>query len=303
MQILFLVFALMFYNKSSAQSPVKKLHFLEGSDSLIKSRSTLVTIGTTGLYAGTMTGLYALWYKDAKRDKFHFFDDTDEWLLMDKTGHMVTSYQLGRLWYGVIDWTGAKEKNSLLWGGAMGSIFLSSIEIFDGFSEDWGFSIGDIAANTLGSALFISQQKIWNEQRVGLKFSFNRSPYSKLRPNLLGEGLQEEILKDYNGQTYWITSSPQSWIPDSGLPAWLGVAVGYGADGMTGGKSNPAFTGVTNENRIRQYYLSLDIDLSKIEFRSRFLNTFFSTFSFIRIPAPTLEYTKKNGLRAHALYF
>jgi hypothetical protein len=58
-----------------------------------------------------------------------------------------------------------------------------------------------------------------------------------------------------------------------------------------------------NQPKSRQFYLSLDLDLTKIETKSHFLKTFFSVFSVLKIPAPTLEYSANEGLRAYVLYF
>ena len=48
----------------------------------------------------------------------------------------------------------------------------------------------------------------------------------------------ERMLKDYNGQTYWLSANLKSFFQGSNIPAWLNVAVGYGADGMFGGFEN-----------------------------------------------------------------
>ena len=46
------------------------------------------------------------------------------------------------------------------------------------------------------------------------------------------------MLKDYNGQTYWLSANLKSFFPGSNIPPWLNVAIGYGADGMFGGFEN-----------------------------------------------------------------
>jgi hypothetical protein len=80
--------------------------------------------------------------------------------------------------------------------------------------------------------------------------------------------------------------------------------LGYGADGMLSG--NGKFSGVSDGFDIqkkRQFYLSLDVDLTKIETKSPILKTFFSVFNTIKIPAPTLEYTPRESFRGHLFYF
>jgi hypothetical protein len=256
-----------------------------------------------------MSGLYALWYKGYSLSSFHFFDDSGEWRLMDKAGHITSSYYIGRLGNEVMKWTGMPKKKAVWYGAGVGFLFQTTIEVFDGFSPDWGFSITDIAANCLGSALLVGQELGWEEQRLVLKISFRQSPYAVYRPALLGDKFQEKILKDYNGQTCWLSGNLRSFLPESSrFPTWINLAIGYGAEGMIGGKENPARVNnvpVPSFERYSQYYLALDLDLSKIKFlnRSGAINAFFKTFGFIKIPAPALEYNKRDKFKFHAFYF
>ncbi len=57
------------------------------------------------------------------------------------------------------------------------------------------------------------------------------------------------------------------------------------------------------QNPYRQFYLSLDVDLTKIQTNSKFLKSVFSVVNFIKVPAPTLELSNRNGLKFHFLYF
>jgi hypothetical protein len=94
---------------------------------------------------------------------------------------------------------------------------------------------------------------------------------------------------------------------ESYVPSWLNLAFGYSADGMTGGSQNYLYNNDGNSipefERQRQFFLSLDIDLSRIKTKSRFVNTLFGAFGFIKIPMPTYEYGTKSGLKGHFLYF
>lgn len=88
------------------------------------------------------------------------------------------------------------------------------------------FSWGDMAANPFGSALFLGQELLWQEQRIALKFSLHQTRFAPLRPEILGNGLSQEILKDYNGQTYWLSFNLHSFFKESNLPKWLNIAMG-----------------------------------------------------------------------------
>jgi hypothetical protein len=65
-----------------------------------------------------------------------------------------------------------------------------------------------------------------------LKFSFHRSIFSKFNPGELGKNIWQRWLKDYNGQTYWLSINPSSFIKDnSGFPKWLNTAFDYAQKG------------------------------------------------------------------------
>ena len=133
-------------------------------DSLNHKRLNTVIIAETVIYSGTMLGLYTLWYKDVPSSSFHFFDDNKEWNQMDKVGHAMTSYYVGKAGYEVMKWSGVNNKKAIWYGGTLGLFLLTSVELFDGFSSEWGFSWGDVGVNAAGSGLFIAQQVGWNEQ-------------------------------------------------------------------------------------------------------------------------------------------
>jgi hypothetical protein len=45
--------------------------------------------------------------------------------------------------------------------------------------------------------------------------------YAQYRPNVLGSSLAEQILKDYNGQTYWLSVNLHSFYKGSKIPNGL----------------------------------------------------------------------------------
>lgn len=276
------------------------------SSKIFHRRTTALVIAGGAVYAGTMTGLYNLWYRDYPQTNFHFFDDNDEWMAVDKLGHATTSYFVGRLGYRSFRWAGMTEKKAAWIGGLSGFYFLTAIEILDGFSSQWGASTGDLAANTLGSALFISQQLAWHDQKIMLKWSFHPTSFPGYRPDLLGSNSAQQIIKDYNGHTYWLSANLNSFAgSDSGIPRWLNIAVGYGATGMTGAASNPdSYNGtpVPPFERRQQLYIAPDIDLTHIRTRSATLKWVFEALGFLKFPLPALEISGK-GVKFHPLYF
>lgn len=277
---------------------------LKPADSLNIPRRNVVILSEAIVSSSVLIGLNQLWYADYPKSNFHFINDNAEWLQMDKVGHAFSSYHLGRFSKEALQWSGVSRKNQLIFGSTLGFVFLSAVEVMDGYSSNWGASVGDIAANATGTALNVSQELMWKEQRIVPKFSFHTTPYAPVRPNVLGNTLGEQIIKDYNGQTYWLSVNLHSFAKDSKMPKWLNLAVGYGAEGMITG--NDAFINtifLPESERYRQFYFSFDADLTKIHTKSHFLKTIFSVFNTIKIPAPTFEINGRGDFKFHYFYF
>lgn len=264
----------------------------------------LVIGSEIGLATTALVGLNQLWYSDYPKSDFHFINDNNEWLQMDKAGHLFSSYHIGRFGSELLEWSGADKRSQLVYGSTLGFAFLTVVEVFDGFSSEWGASWGDVVANASGTALYVSQELLWNEQRITPKFSFHTTKYADIRPNVLGSSLNEQVLKDYNGQTYWLSANLYSFAKTSRIPKWLNLAIGYGAEGMITGKSESEDTALfPGQKRIRQYYISLDVDLTKIKTKSHTLKTLFSILNTVKIPAPTFEINGVGKVKWHAFYF
>lgn len=207
---------------------------------------------------------------------------------MDKTGHVFTAFQATRLiskYYSHAD-----IGKSTTWAAGITFSYLTAIEIMDGYSSGWGFSRSDFWSNVLGVGLG-TLYSATDEIPVYFKFSFfpNSDEYQQ-RPALLGKTLTERLVKDYNNQTYWISipvfpKSENKWL----CP--LMISLGYGAGGMLSG--HPA----ENDDRRRDFFISLDFNPDKINVRSRFLKKCLGIFNVIKIPFPALC-VNKYGIRA-----
>lgn len=287
----------------SATSQSKIDAFLKPSDTLHKQRSALVITSQATVTGLSLLALNQLWYADFERSSFKTINDNSHWLQMDKIGHAFSSYHLGKLGANSLNWAGVEKKKQLIYGATLGLTYLTAIEVMDGFSEEWGFSWGDMAFNAMGSGLYVGQELLWKEQRILIKYSFHQTQYADLRPETLGNGLLEEMLKDYNGQTYWLSANVKSFFKTSNIPKWLNIAFGYGAEGMISATNDIDIEGFQAVNPYRQYYLSLDIDLSRIETNSSLLRTIFDVFNLIKVPFPTLEINSRGTLKLHYIYF
>jgi uncharacterized protein YfiM (DUF2279 family) len=277
-----------------------------------KKRVRLVTIGNIVGYGATLVGFYSAWYRQYPQTNFHSFNDSREWLQVDKVGHFygayIGSYGSTEMWR----WTGLPRNQRIWIGGLSGAAYQTVIETLDGFSKGWGWSWSDIAANLLGSGAVISQELAWDEQRIKIKFSFHQRNYGDAELNrradkIFGKSPTERFIKDYNAQTYWASINLRSFFPKSRLPRWLNVAVGYGAEGMFGAENNIGKDDNGNITfsrpdikRYRQWFIAPDIDLTRIKSNKKGIRLLLGVLNAFKFPAPSLEFSngsfKVNGI-------
>lgn len=296
------------------------LSFWEIPDSLHKGRFWTATGVGVAAYTGAVIGLNQLWYKDYPRTSFHLFDDWAEWQQMDKAGHMFTAYFESDWVYHMARWTGMKEKSSI-WTGALVAVGLqTTIEVLDGFSSEWGFSMYDMAFNIAGAGFWAGQQAGWKEQRIRMKVSSTPKSYTtdpimgvpggtttleERTDDLFGEDIFQSFLKDYNAQTIWMSVNVHSFLKtESKFPKWLNIAVGYGAENMFGGfenkwevDDNMFATDDLQYPRYRQVFISPDIDLSKLHIKSKPLKTLVHILNIFKVPAPALIFNGQGGVK------
>ena len=263
-----------------------------------------VVAGTAVVYALSTYLLGKTWY--TRRVPFHTFDDNREWLQMDKVGHATTAYAISRGEYELFRWSGVPDRTAALTGGAIALLFQSTIEVFDGHSEGWGFSKGDMAANAAGIALFMGQQYGFGVQKVSLRYGFTQSIYPQYRPELLGRSRFAQLLKDYNGQQYWLSVNLAAVLPvGPTFPRWLNLDLGYSGSGMTGGSANPPLYGSNGQpivfRRVRQFYLAPDVDLARLAPAGSTGRMLLGATQFIKLPSPSLEFNARDGWRWHPL--
>jgi len=263
-----------------------------------------VVVGTAVVYALSTYLLGKTWY--TRRVPFHTFNDNNEWLQMDKAGHATTAYAISRGEYELFRWSGVSDRTAALTGGAIALLFQSTLEVFDGHSEGWGFSKGDMAANATGVALFVGQQVGLGQQPLSLRYGFSSSIYPQYRPELLGRSRFAQMLKDYNGQQYWLSVNLATVLPvGPSFPRWLNLDLGYSGSGMTGGRANPPLYRADGQplvfRRVRQFYLAPGLDLVHLVPVASTGHLLLGATQFIRLPTPTLEFNPRDGWRWHPL--
>lgn len=294
------------------QYKVGAQHLLDSTPK-VNHRKWLIGGIQTSVWAGTFIALNKAWYSNYPKEKFHFFNDGDEWMQMDKLGHIWTTFQISRAssssWY----WAGLDKKQSVIIGAATGVAFQSIIEILDGHSAKWGFSGYDMMANIAGASMFALSELSSNPHLLTMKLSYMPVHYSntyKTRADeLFGANPVSRILKDYNGQTYWMSVNINSVFPNSKFPKWLNLALGHGSQTMLGGTQNVwtdengVFQDARNVPRQRRLYFSIDVDLTRIPTRKKWLKTTFSLLNCLKIPAPAIEYNTSGNWLFHPIHY
>jgi uncharacterized protein YfiM (DUF2279 family) len=322
----------LFFGQINAQ----QFYDLKTPDSLNKKRFWVATSLGAVAYTGATIGLNQAWYADYPRRNFHFFNDNRQWNQMDKFGHFFTTYTEARFTSAAARWTGISEKKSAWIGFALGETLQATFEILDGFSSEYGFSWGDIGYNTAGASLFLGQALVWHEQRIVLKMSAFPVKYDEnpiLSTNLIngqqfsttlkqraddlyGTGFVNLFLKNYNTLVLWSSINLRSFSPNrktSKIPKWLNVAVGHGSNNLFRGDVKYGWTDIKTGAeyqidpqkfpRERQFFLSLDVDLTKLPIKNRFLKTIAGMVNCVKFPAPTLEMTTGGKFKFHPIYF
>ncbi len=273
------------------QTPDSSLHS-------VNNRKLTAVVAGAGLgYTATMIGLSQVWYSQYPHQSFRFFNDAGEWKQVDKFGHFYSAFHLAAIGSRVLQWGRLPQKKSDKIAAVTSLLMMASIEVFDGYSAGYGASTTDLLANFCGTAFYLGQSLTWREIRLQPKFSFHQTSLAHLSPNTLGAHFSEELLKNYNGQTYWLSADLDKFIP---FPKWLNICAGYGAGNMIRAQDRQ------NEQAgyapYRKYYLGLDFDLTAIKTKSKALKTLIFFVNRVRLPAPALEFSQ-GKLKGHFLYF
>lgn len=277
--------------------------FFQNSRNLNKPRVIGTSVFLTGSWIGSMSALSTVWYSEQTKTDFHFFDDSKNWLQMDKLGHVFSAHYLTEKSYRLYRWGGLDYQRSFIFSSIFGFGFQSTFEILDGYSSDYGFSWSDIGANAFGTGFFVGQEYFLGEQVVVPKFSYSPSPWADLRPEVLGNNFSERILKDYNGQTYWYSVGIYRFLrSDTQFPKWISISAGCSVNEKLVGDQETFTANGTNYESYRQFLFSMDIDLTKIPVKKPWLRALLGNLNSIKIPFPALEFSKY-GVKAHGLYF
>lgn len=217
------------------------------------------------------------WWDD-ERSHFHFENDFDYALNLDKFGHFAAGVMLGESFYEGYRWAGATEFQSYLFAGLSAMMTHVAIDVKDGYSPEWGFSIFDVLSGTLGGFLPMAERYIPVFKYVDLKWSYwinTRAYYDQSETGVFTD--------DYVNQTFWASFKPYRLLPAAArqyYPSWLAIAAGLSID-------EKVFTKEPHPRR--EVYIALDYDLEAFRPQSRMARTIVKYLNYFKLPAPTIQ--------------
>jgi len=256
------------------------------------SRLVLSTIGLLTLNYSAYQHFKDIWwnyptsgfhiYRGWRRDQgwYDLGPHDSLWFHMDKLGHYTNSRLLSLFLSDIASWVGY-QKSTAQWIGAVTSwLLFLEIELYDGHYEEWGFSIGDLLANSAGAFMPLISQKVSWIEKFTLKLSYRPS-------NLESESY---IVEDYAGMTFWLSANPRVVLPpaiENLWPSFLNLALGYGITDKTYGEI--------------ELFFALDYDLTVIHTRYYWIKRLLYYLNFLHLPAPAVRFSPAKAY--HLLYF
>ncbi|MGE3800870.1 MAG: DUF2279 domain-containing protein [Candidatus Kapaibacterium sp.] len=217
-----------------------------------------------------------LWWK-GEQSPFHF-TWRDDWVYAlgaDKLGHFYTPYVGTDIYRQAFEWGGMSQRGSLHWGAALASGYTTYIEVRDGFSEEWGFSLWDFIANNLGVGWRVAEYYEPWLQNIRWKVSFDPSDAYK-------SGAYSAIIDDYESTYHWGSLNVNEMLPQEWQrwwPDWINIAVGHSVKGVR------AYDGSGNH----ELYLSLDWNTEGLPGDGSFWNWLKRIANYYHLPAPAVR--------------
>jgi len=242
----------------------------------INKKKIIVIGGATALF---FTYGYVIqnnvWWKGEKAE-FHFNNSKDYKYALnaDKLGHFYFGYLTTNLYSDLFQWAGVKRERSLLYGGIIAFTFHTFTEIRDGFSAEYGFSWGDLAADFLGAAYPSLQEYYPVLKPFNFKISFYPSEKYK-------SGAYSNIMDDYESTYHWLSIDINKLLRKNSklyFPNFINLTIGHSVnnlDGMGGGN--------------HELYIGLDWNFEALPGDYPLWKTIKKWLNYYHFPAPAVK--------------
>ena len=223
------------------------------------------------------------WWSGDESRGFHFENDFDYALNLDKLGHFAAGVAIGEFFYEGYRWAGTSEFQAYLFAGLSALATHIAIDVKDGFAPEWGFSIFDVLSGGLGGFLPMAERYVPAFKYIDLKWSYwiNTNAYYNHEHDASG-GI---FTDDYVNHTYWLSLKPYRLLPEAArkyYPSWLAIAVGLSID-------DSIFLEEPHPKPHREVYIALDYDLEAFRPQSRMARTIIKALNYFKLTAPTIQ--------------
>ena len=258
--------------------------------------------GRAAIFGGAVLASYGVAYGivfskgwwDDPGNKFHFENDFDYALNIDKFGHAYSGLLIAEFFYDGLRWSGLSENVARGW--AAGGAFLThvAIDLKDGYAPSWGFSVWDVLAGTAGGVWPWLQELYSPLDAVDFKASyyFHSSAYWEK-----GGSSARVFTDDYANWTFWFSWKVYRALPQFAQkfwPEWLAIAVGFSLN-------DPGVLALPEGKR--ELYLAFDYDLNALFKPSRPLTKrIVRWFNMVKFPAPAVRIAPSGDREWFLLY-
>lgn len=257
-----------------------------GSDSLQRI-SVPKTIAVASITAASYGAAYFLVFKkgwwDEEGNSFHFENDFDYAMNVDKLGHFSSGVLMGEFFYEGYHWAGISEFNSYLLAGTSAMLTHVAIDVKDGFSPEWGFSIFDVLAGSLGGFYPMAKRYVPWFKYIDLKWSY------WINSDVYYENTDTGVFTDdYPNHTYWCSFKIYRMLPYGArkyYPEWLALAAGLSIDDVIFHRG----MGKHPKGGSYEVYLALDYDLEAFHPHKWWSRKLVTALNYIKWPAPTIQ--------------
>jgi len=262
-----------FYNQKTIKPAVV-------SSRIIPWKLALVSGSVLSVYGVSYFLVFGKSWWGTEPQPFHFENDFEYALNLDKLGHLYSGILMGEFFYDGLIWSGLSHIPARIFAGGFASLTHVGIDIKDGLGP-WGYSIWDVIAGSVGG--FWPYLKDICPLLEPLKFKATYWKHSQAYWNHQDKTI---FTDDYVNWTYWLSFKTEWLFPKSARPYWpdwLYIAAGVSVDDI-------AVIEDDGINGSREYYVSLDVDLDGIIKPKKYVyNRLLTYITTIKLPTPSIQ--------------
>ena len=189
-----------------AKDDLARVDVVEAAPPSNRRSKIISAAGTAAIYGALYGWLTAAWWvRTTDSNEFHMHDEG--WFGAntyaggaDKLGHGWGNYAMTRGVAQILHYGGWNQTGSAAVAGGLSLAFFTFSEVKDGYKQEYGFSYGDMIANTTGAAMGVVMELVPElDRRVDIRISYK--PSSLYLDRLKSDG-PFNTPEDYTGQTF-----------------------------------------------------------------------------------------------------